>query len=58
MTAKTQKPQRRQEAPQGLRIGIFCNALYMTTSRSQKTVLAMGALIVGAEEDRTKGMVS
>jgi hypothetical protein len=30
----------------------------MTSSRSQKTVPAMGAWIVWSEEDRTKGMVS
>jgi hypothetical protein len=30
----------------------------MTLSRSQKIVLAMGALIVWSEEDRTKRMVS
>ncbi|MGI9570947.1 MAG: hypothetical protein ACR2PH_14710, partial [Desulfobulbia bacterium] len=41
-----------------LRIDIFCNALHMTSSRSQKTVPAMGAWIVWSEEDRTKGMVS
>ena len=41
-----------------LRIGIFCNAVHMTSSRSQKTVPAMGAWIVWSEEDRTKGMVS
>ena len=41
-----------------LRIGIFCNAVHMTSSRSQKTVPEMGAWIVWSEEDRTKGMVS
>jgi hypothetical protein len=55
---KIEKPPKGVGTPQRLAIGSFWKLLHMTFSISQKTVPAMGALIVWSEEDRTKGMVS
>jgi hypothetical protein len=45
------------QTPQRLAIGSFWKLLNMTFSRSQRTVPAMGALIVWSEEERAKDMV-
>jgi hypothetical protein len=55
---KIQKPPKVTRTRWRPHIGIFWKLLHMTFSGSQKTMPAMGALIVWSEEYGTKGVVS